>query len=444
MLKQAILAVFAALALLGIFVSLNENQTPAQSESKTHDLTEQDWQRAKEAPISISAVNVASVKEAQSNLASGLLIKLANERKSGENIIVSPASLALALAVIDLGADNDLKSAIGRTLGFEPPPNDNRRGYDLSALRQLFGEMQSDKVSSDVFATASAIVMNPDIRAVQATLDEVAKSGAIVFRKTLSAPDALVQVNDWFSARTNGRISSILDAAPLDEGLIVLNSVYFFDKWQFEFEVARTHRMPFRLVDGSSRDVRMMTVLMEQALVRSDDSFVAVDLPYKDNRFSLVVITTRDGVARASRFSTVLNWLTGQDFKRDTIDLSLPRLEMGDTLQLLGVLKTMGLKDSLSSPTALSRFSSEPIKLSQIVQKAFFKVDESGTEAAAATTVLATRSPFDPNVKSVVFDKPFIFSLRDDMTGLILLSGYIGKPAQETEEAPKIVRPKPR
>ena len=88
----------------------------------------------------------------------------------------------------------------------------------------------------------------------------------------------------------------------------------------------------------------------------------------------------------------------------------------------------MGLKEARLSPSSLKNFSSAQQNISQVTQKTFLKVDEAGTEASAVTAVVTARSAGGPRPEKIVFNKPFMFALRDNTTGLVLMAGYVGSP----------------
>jgi serpin B len=200
------------------------------------------------------------------------------------------------------------------------------------------------------------------------------------------------------------------------------------DKWRFKFDVARTQQSPFRLLDGSLISVPMMTVTLEDALVRHDDGFVGVELRYQQERFSLLLVTTDDAPAPSATFTHVADWLFRNEFNPRRVELLLPRLDIVDSIELLAALDALGLMRGRLSPTALRGFVKGPATISQIIQKTYFHADESGTEAAAATAISTARSPFDQSDRTIAFNKPFVFAIRDDVTGLILLFGYVGRP----------------
>ena len=95
---------------------------------------------------------------------------------------------------------------------------------------------------------------------------------------------------------------------------------------------------------------------------------------------------------------------------------------------MLPPLDAFGLKAARGTADALEGFSDEPLQIARIVQKVELRVNEEGTEGAAATAVLTTRGLGTPDHIQMIVDKPFVFALRDEKTGLILFMGYVGAP----------------
>jgi serpin B len=109
----------------------------------------------------------------------------------------------------------------------------------------------------------------------------------------------------------------------------------------------------------------------------------------------------------------------------------MPRFSASGNEDLLATLDALGLEAARKAPDALKGLAAASQSISKVVQKTELRINEEGTEAAAATAVVATRSAAtapDQYVKMVV-DKPFVFALRDKPTGLVLLQGYVGEPA---------------
>jgi serpin B len=295
--------------------------------------------------------------------------------------------------------------------------------------------VQADAATAEVLKVANAVFFDKQTPPSSAALDKIRGAGADTFVDYLSSPEAIKRINDWVSEKTKALIPSIIDQPLSNAGLVGLNALYFKDRWRTPFVAGNTAPAPFHRLDASTVTVAMMKGTASHRL-RSDDRFAAVELPYANDRFSLVLATTKDKPASLAEFTAVQGWFGGEGFAEERFELALPRFTLEGSESLLAALDALGLSEGRNSPTAFKGFSPTPQAISEIVQKTFMRVDEAGTEAAAATAVVATRSMQHP-VQRVAFDKPFVFALRDRTTGFVLLSGYMANPtAVAVAEAP--------
>jgi len=367
---------------------------------------------------------------AQSRLSLQLIRQLAKERGAGNNLVVSPASLAAVLSLLDVGADAPMRAALYKTLGFDAD-HPNAAAADLENLRTLVTKLGKGVEDKDTFLKlANWIVFDPKSQPVEEALRKLRATDARVTQDDLSDPATIKAINDWVAEKTKGLIPSILDQGPKMPGIVALDALYFKGTWLDQFAKSATHTEPFHLLGGTDFEVQMMAKLFARADYREDGRFVAVDLPYKNSRFSFVVITTNDKPASATEFSDVASWLYGDGFATGRVQLSLPRFTIEDKNEMLDALDKLGLKEGRTSPMALGGLAINLAGISAITQKTYLRVDEEGSEAAAATAVSIERSAVArPNLVEMKVDKPFLFALRDSETGLILMSGYVGRPA---------------
>ena len=361
--------------------------------------------------------------DAQGRLGFSLLSGLAKTRQAGENVVLSPASLAAVLSLLDVGADAKMRVALHKTLGFDAPDN-KTASDDLMEVRNAVRDLL--RATDGPLLLANALVIDPEVKPKADAIAQMRALGAEITLADVRKPEVIKQINDWVAARTKGRIPSILDAPP-DQGAVALNALYFKDFWQRQFEKSATQAKPFHGV-GVSAEVPMMRQTARHAF-RQDDRFVAVDLPYRTGRYSFVVLTTKDKPAPAAEFAPVASWLDGRGFRSGNVRLELPRFTATDNAGLLPILAGMGLREGLASPTAFSGLAQAPLTISGIQQRTFLKVDEEGTEAAAVTGVMMATRMAEIGEVPVIVDKPFLFVLRDKESGLMIMSGYIGKPA---------------
>lgn len=416
-------ALTGAMALLLAGLAAAAAQAPAAPELRLAEA-----RKSRSVAPSPAALAPQRLAQVQVRLGQQLVVQLHKTKPAAANTVVSPASLAMILAVLDLGADDALRDGLHRALGFERKNAKDLKtaAADLAALRNAAQAVQGDTDVAEVLKVANAVFFDKASPLTADALGKVRGAGADAFVDDISSPDAIRRVNQWVSDRTKGLIRSILDQPMSNAGLIGLNALYFKDSWRTPFVAGNTGPAAFHRLDGSTINVALMNATGSYA-VRTDDRFAAVDLPYAHDRFSLVLVTTKDKPASPADFAPVQAWLAGDAFADERVALALPRFTLEGAESLLAVLDELGLANGRNSPTALKGFSPAPQAISEILQKTFMRVDEAGTEAAAATAVVAKRS-MQAAVPRIAFDKPFVFALRDRTTGLVLLSGYMGSP----------------
>ena len=362
------------------------------------------------------ADGTALLGSAQARLAWALIERLA-ERAGEPDTAVSPTSLVLAFEIIASGADPAMKDAMAEVLGFGPG-----HAEELATLTEARGKLAE---VGAVFQSANRIVFapsNPPNQMLRAGFDRLGIDYSI---EDLSRPEAAAKIDAWVREVTKNAIPEILGGPIEQASFVALNALHFKSSWKASFDPNLTVVAPFTGIDGKSEGVAMMNVGLAKRSYRRQRNFVAVDLPFSNPRFSLVVVTTTDKPVAAKGFAEVAGWLTGAGFASRSGTLALPRFSASGRENLMPVLDALGLEKARHSETALQGLAPGAI-LSQVVQRAMIDVDEEGAEAAAATAVMGMRSLSVGDDIDMIVDKPFIFALRDDVTGLILLAGYVG------------------
>jgi serine protease inhibitor len=393
------------------------NEVPAQSPAaKSADPTG----GGKTAP---SANEHAALLAAQAKFGVTLLDKLSAGRKAG-NVAVSPAGIASIFALLERGADEPMRAALLRTLGLGSGSAEPT-GDAFEALRRARLALAQDE--SGALQVASKFVLDPSTKPYPTARLGIEALGAEVSVEDLTKPEAIARINDWVKEKTRGHIGSILDE-PLDQpSFLALDALHFKSRWKKQFDPAETAPAPFKNSDGKTASVQMMHLSEARRLYRQNNEFIAIDLPYVGDRFSLVVVTTKTKPARLKDFVKVADWLSGAGFSTALGSLSLPRFSASGKEELLKPLDAMGLGKARLAPSALGGFAPGAV-LSRVVQRTEITVNEEGTEAAAATAAAGTRSFDSGQVIHMIVDKPFMFALRDNKAGLVLMTGYVSDP----------------
>lgn len=366
---------------------------------------------------------------AQMRLSARLAAEMAKQPRNDPNIVISPASVAGVMALLDLGADAKMRGAIWDMLGFKPALGHDATS-DLAALRMTIANAPKNQKPDDAkFDLANIVMFDPAAKPYDKAIREMRATGAEVSTAPLSDVENIKRINRWVAEKTQNLIPGILEEQPLPPGLVAVNALYFKGLWPQPFDKNNTKPQAFHMVAGDTEVPMMRT--RERYRFKRDGEFAAVEMPYRGGRYTLTILTNTQRSLALPNFAAVTGWLDGTGSALKDVRLSLPRFTLEASEELLDPLKALGLKHGMDSVTAFENLAMLPQEISRVVQKTFMKVDEEGTEAAAATAVVAVTSamPRPEEPETLVVDRPFIFALRDRDSGLILMSGYIAKPA---------------
>lgn len=224
------------------------------------------------------------------------------------------------------------------------------------------------------------------------------------------------------------------DAINADTRLIVTNAVYFLGDWAVPFNGSNTSDQPFYMLGGETRPVPLMFQKSRFRYLETND-FQAIDLPYKNERLSMTVLLPKQRGALRSlegqlTDARLVEWLQRLDASDpQTVRLHLPKLQMAVDYDLGQPLMAMGMGLAFNQQADLSGIASADLRIAKVIHKTFLRIDEKGTEAAAATgiSVEVTSAPIvqPPTFRA---DHPFVVVIRDHQTGAILFLGRVENP----------------
>lgn len=352
-----------------------------------------------------------------------------------ENIMISPLSISVALAMAYNGADGDTKTEMEETLKLNGlTPEEINASYKL-----LIGALQSldEKV---VFELANAIFYRNGF-AVKPDYLNINKNNydAEVSALDFNSPSAVKTINNWVADKTHDKILSIIDKLSADDRMVLLNAVYFNGIWTKEFDENGTKNRIFTKKDGTSVEIPMMN--KEDKLEYTSNSlFQAVKLPYGNGQYNMLVMLpannkTSQNVIDELSAENLNNWKN--DFKTEEhVVVTMPRFKFEFKMGLINVLKEMGMTKAFTGEANFSKITDkEDLFISSVLHKSYIDVNENGTEAAAVTAITFTATSAGPGdtVQKIYFNvnKPFVFAISEKDTGAILFVGEVQNPVYE-------------
>lgn len=256
------------------------------------------------------------------------------------------------------------------------------------------------------------------------------------YRGVLSSQEIMDQINAWCSEKTRGLIPQMLEE-PLnsDASLTVLDAIYFKGDWIVPFDALDTVQRPFTKEDGTELQVDTMSMCEQSQRYLHSELGEGVLLPYQGGEFAYVAILPGEGI----QVRELYRQLTPQALaelleseKRELCNLRLPKYEVSFDRELNESLQSMGLVRAFDG--SMADFSGlvqkDSMHISLVKQKAVFRVDEKGTEAAAVTMVVMDRLADleAPESRDLYFDRPFVYMILDLETQVPLFVGIMDDP----------------
>ena len=245
-----------------------------------------------------------------------------------------------------------------------------------------------------------------------------------------------VMINDWVEEKTYHKIKDLIPSGIINKQtrLVLTNAIYFKGDWQTAFEKNRTNEDNFKLANGNSQKVSMMSYQKEASLLYTEtDSLQIVDLPYKGDKLSMMVILPKyDGILNEISLSKVKKWTL--DLEEQRVRVLLPKFKLETQYMMSEDLKQMGMPLAFTEHADFSGMTTtnliHKLRISEVIHKAFIEVNEEGTEAAAATAVVMveiTSAHLNPPIKIFKADHPFVFIIKHKSSGAILFMGRVDK-----------------
>jgi serine protease inhibitor len=380
---------------------------------------------------------VPAVVEGNNKFAFELYGKL----RAGEgNRFVSPYSLSSALAMTYAGARGETAKEMASTLHFPKDSNQLHQGF-RSLIASIRGETPAGIASrprSYQLSTANALWCQQGRPIVPSFLQLTRTHyGAGLYGVDFvgNPASAVSTINTWVEKQTQGKIRDLLNASSVKPApaLVLTNAIYFKGDWQHVFrEFATEKDAVFQTLDGRKVNTPLMHQREHYRYVE-DESMQALELPYKSAELSMLVLLPKqvDGLSRLEETLSVdkLAELV-KGLKPTDVAVALPKFTLTETVELSKTLSALGMSQAFSSQADFSGICPE-LYLSAVIQKAFVEVNEKGTEAAAATAVVAPAAAIaGREPEPVVFraDHPFVFMIRDNRTGSVLFLGRLVEP----------------
>lgn len=375
----------------------------------------------------------AELSDIGNDLAFSFLSYVSNEEGPGKDITISPLSLQFLLGLLSDGAEGQTLSQILSVLGFpEGTPRELSDGY-FSTMMSYLGVL--DNTVRISLANAAFVREGISFKPVYEQMIEKNFDASVFTFPANNPAKGVSDLNSWCSDRTNGMIPNLIDSVDPSVLAYIVNALYFKGTWRRPFDAKLSSMKPFHRPGGKDVQVEMMS-RVEATDYAKDGTCSAISLPYGNGAYNMMFILPADpgediatflSSFKAERWYRLLASMNSLE-----TDVLLPKFETSYAVALKKMLRAMGMEDAFSGEKAdFSAMSDTPMFISEILQKARIKIEERGTEAAAATVAMLIGAASPGAIyQNPVFhaDRPFIYILYEKSTSAILMCGqYCGE-----------------
>ncbi|MEO0600570.1 MAG: serpin family protein [Myxococcota bacterium] len=348
-----------------------------------------------------------------------------------DNLFVSPFSMHAALSMVLAGAEGETEAEMADVLHVSDESAHHpglgalirdlsearRRPYTLSVANRIWG--QDSVVWEEPF-----LAVNRDNYGVEVELRDIVGNPERTRR----------DVNEWVAGRTQDRIPELFAPGQISDRtvMVLANAIYFLADWKDPFDVENTRPADFTTLEGE--------VVQVETMHRTDpsrhhvaDGFEVLGMPYESDEVAMwVVLPDLDSSLPELEAQLDVETLTAAFERAESVsvELALPKLEARTRLQLAPALSAMGMPLAFLEQADFSGMSKDaPLLIDEAVHEAYVRVDEEGTEAAAATGVGIRALSAEPEPIAFTVDRPYLFAIRDELTGAVLFMGRVTHPA---------------
>ncbi len=395
--------------------------------SKTNSIPDQKTQ------VIVLPPNGASVINSSNRFAFDFFHGTLQQDGEANNKLISPLSIYLALSMVYNGADNATKDSIANTLRLD--------GIDINSLNSLCHTLISAFPAEDnrvQLSFANSIWYQQNSYQPLTSFLNTVQSNYEASINPLNFNDAssIKTINNWVAQKTNNKIPQVIQSISENDLMYLINAIYFNGAWKYAFNTSNTSNDAFYLQNGATKSVSFMKQKIRTKMY-ADNLFTIIELPYGGgNSFSMYVLKPNNARQSLSTFALSMNENTLIDainkMDSSSVELQIPKWEysyelkdMKPELSMLGMGIAFGGKADFSKIYDPSQVS---VYISKAIHKAYIKVNEEGTEAAAVTAIGIGVTSF-PTLPTVFkLDHPFLYTIIEKQTGAVLFLGTVTDP----------------
>ena len=346
------------------------------------------------------------------------------EEYQGANVVCSPFSFYILLGIAWSAVNGRCREEIVDILG------DHAKEEDILAFMKNLQNNMTGKYKDGKFNSSNGICVKEDL------YEDILDSFRKLMKKAFDAEffsagsDLVEKVNTWVNKKTEGMIPKLMDCAPGDIRILLMNAISFEAKWEKQYEQsAIEENSEFTNFDGTVSEVTMLYSKENEYI--EDDFYTGFVKNYRGGKYAFMALLPKTG--EASFYKEALGQLDFKEYYDKRMEAEvvarIPEFEISSDMELTDFCKKLGMQSVFLPDADFSGITTkEPLMVSAVVQKAYIKVDRAGTKAAAVSAICVMRAclpALEP--KYVELDRPFVYAVMDKESALPVFCGVVNK-----------------
>lgn len=361
--------------------------------------------------------------------------------ENDSNTFLSPYSIHTCLAMVYEGARGETASEMEEALNL--PADENLR---RPAFADLQKQLNTDREVE--LKTANALWPQENYPFYEKYLDTIRNYylASIAPLDYIGNPDGAVErINNWAAEHTENKIKEVIkegDVTPLTRWVLT-NAIYFKGNWIIPFDNSLTDNETFYLSNGSTVETPMMqfhenTLEENEFFYAETEDIKALRLLYSGENVSMTFLLPKDQSNGIGWLKNNVDWGTFENIENNLTktkmgEIKIPKFEFEVEYKekFKSALQSLGMNAAFDPSSAdFTGMTEGSLFISKAIHKAYIKVDEVGTEAVAVTVVVGGFTSAPPPPPSFVANHPFMFVIKDEITGSILFIGSVANPQE--------------
>ena len=433
--------ILAAAMLSGVLCACAQNVLPIDSKNTTGREENPDKRPIDAEPVSATDLMAGVTSEdskgtdpddafIKTQLDFAFRLFKSSAKQDDKNLMVSPLSVMLALAMTANGADGNTLKEMERVLGGSIPLTDLNK-----YLKNYVSSLRSNEKTSIKFADSIWFRDNEDEFRVN---EDFLKINADYYKASAyRAPfddRTLKDINNWVYSNTDGLIDKVLDSIPKEAIMYLINTIVFDGKWSEEIRTETNTSEKFTNSEGTEREAEMLH--STESVYFNDGKATGFMKNYYGN-YAFVALLPNEGVSideyvQSLNSESYMNMFKNREYGK--VVCKFPKFKSDYNTELSSILIEMGIRDAFSGENAdFSKIGSvnpgENICISKVIHKTHIEVDNAGTKAAAVTVIEMVKAtsigPEETKYYYVTLDRPFVYMIIDTQTNLPIFIGQV-------------------